>query len=248
MGDTTSAQITVYACPPEQVAAVLNVFNEYGFEPGGFAWSPHYDTKMLTLGERAGISEVSCGCSDEISSALMNSAPGVAFEVWEDPKYEWLGSLNVHIPGRGHFGAECDSNGIPQFTPDAIRAIIRKESLEEREKALGAGFESDDLVALLPPKGERDLLPLMDCPECGEWGEDKMCRTCIEVVQQRNSLHRQIVDVLPDSDLYKVVARPTLITFHCTKCNTEVSTNGFVPPCLTDASHESMEIKEASVV
>lgn len=125
MGDRTNMQITVYDCPPDQVDAVLDLIADYGLWEGDFGMGVPELTELV-LGVQYGGVEVYCGSSDEIALGLVEQAPGASWEVWEDPKYEWLGSLNRYTPALGLWGAECDAEGQPQFTPDVILAKIKE--------------------------------------------------------------------------------------------------------------------------
>jgi hypothetical protein len=113
MGDRTALQITIAECPESEVEDVLNILSEYGLG----------EDDPLTLGVEYLNDEISCGSSDELASALREQAPGTSFEVWEDPKYEWLGSLNVTAEGQ-HFGAECDANGQALWTSEQVIKVF----------------------------------------------------------------------------------------------------------------------------
>ena len=51
------------------------------------------------------------GSASDIAGELIAAAPGVSFVLWEDPAYQWLGTLEAHAPGLGDYSAECDSDG-----------------------------------------------------------------------------------------------------------------------------------------
>lgn len=147
MGDRTALQITIYDCPENEVNAVLDVLEEYGLAED---WDIRSASSLpeLQLGETYVVNEASCGSSDEIATHLENKAPGTSFEVWEDPKYEWLGSLNRYTPTLGAFGAECDADGQPQWTADVILKLIDDaEELDDIKKSLGVPW-SDALAQL----------------------------------------------------------------------------------------------------
>jgi len=68
-------------------------------------------------------SEISVGSSAEIAAALPSDA---AWKVWEDPKYEHLGEVHLNHPDLGVFVADCDAQGRPVFTSDAIDRLVER--------------------------------------------------------------------------------------------------------------------------
>jgi hypothetical protein len=219
MGDRTNCQINVYSCPPEQVAAVLEIIEEHlgDNDYGEHTKRPH----LLELGERFGAWEASCGSSDEIASAMEDRAPGAAFYVWEDPKYEWLGSANAYSPTLGSWGAECDADGQGVWTRGEILSLIDKHpSVEDLKRELGEPWLH--LSDLLPEEGKRLLpdLSQFECPQCGDsWGQELSCTYCMEILAEREAKGRVVVDHVPDSDLVYVIRRPSAITFGCKTCS-----------------------------
>lgn len=218
MGDRTNAQITVYACPPEQVQAVLGIIENYlGYNDWG-----DYDGRsgVLHLGGCFGAHEVSCGSSDEIAKQMIQDAPGAAFIVNEDPYADWLGSVNVYTPELGWYSAECDANGQPMFGVGEVRKISRL-SAKDREIALGTPWlEKDALDKLLPPADQRLVPVLPDCSRCGgEWGEDLTCQKCVDILALKDlPKDRKVIDPIQDTGLAYVVTRPTVLVFECPTC------------------------------
>jgi hypothetical protein len=47
-------------------------------------------------------------------------------EGWEDPKYEYLGEVHLNHPDLGVFVADCDAQGRPVFTSDAIDRLVER--------------------------------------------------------------------------------------------------------------------------
>jgi len=74
--------------------------------------------------------DISLGSADHYASWLVDAAPGCSFVIWEDPKYEYLGSLFAYTPELGMFSAECDADGTPVTDGSAILQWV-----EEAEKA-----------------------------------------------------------------------------------------------------------------
>lgn len=125
MGDTTNLQCRIYACPPEQVRAVLTALAEYHLNDDWMSFD-QMPMSALVLGRPNVSNEVSCGSADELAGTLMETAPGASFELWEDPKYEWLGSLWRYTPDLGAFSAECDADGNPQYDANWIMGRLEK--------------------------------------------------------------------------------------------------------------------------
>lgn len=147
MGDRTAMQIEIAECPEHEVEAVCDILEEYGL-----GWDDG-----VHLGEQAMIEETSCGSSDEITSALREQAPGTSFTVWEDPKYEWLGSLNVVAEGR-YFSAVCDSSGNAVWTSEQVLKMCADwDSMSAVREALG--FDIEERVAELAVANEGKVLP-----------------------------------------------------------------------------------------
>jgi len=144
MGDRTCHQVYVYDCPKDQVRAVQEVLEGYFWEQGPRGG-------RISACEPYLASEITCGTSDEIAAKLMKAAPGASFVLWEDPKYEWLGSVSAYTPELGVFSAECDANGQPVIHYQTAAQVITE--------AAGAG--ADVLAAFARAMGR----PWLD-----EWG------------------------------------------------------------------------------
>lgn len=121
MSDRTYFQLIVYACPPEQQEAVLDVIDEYGLTPES-AEAP--EPRALLLDERYVYDETALGTSSEVASNLMRRAPSTAFECWEDPKYEYGGQIHRYTPELGLFEGDCNSEGQSYLTEDRIAAFL----------------------------------------------------------------------------------------------------------------------------
>lgn len=116
MGDRTALQVIVHHAHPDEVSDIFNALAHYHLER---------DTRRgIELGDLMLAEEVSCGCSDELASLLESCAPQSSFTIWEDPKYEWLGSLNLLTPELGRFTAECDANGRAVFTETEVQNMV----------------------------------------------------------------------------------------------------------------------------
>jgi hypothetical protein len=124
MGDRTSMQVYVYDCPEDQRAGVLAILTE-DYQLDG-EWGAAGREVFLRLDIPYTADEISVGSADQIAAELIEAAPGCSFALWEDPKYQWLGSVNVYTPALGLFSAECDANGQPVYTAREITDMITK--------------------------------------------------------------------------------------------------------------------------
>jgi hypothetical protein len=78
--------------------------------------------------------DMSLGTAEDIAADLMALMDGDAdegrepqqfpFTVWQDPKYEYPGTLHRYAPGGALFTADCDADGNVTATADTIRAAV----------------------------------------------------------------------------------------------------------------------------
>lgn len=89
--------------------------------------------------------DVCLGAAADIAVDLVRLMDGDAerpplrfgFHVWQDPKYEYPGTLHRYVPGGSLFTADCDADGNVTVLADQVRV------------AVAATGERDDLVAAL---------------------------------------------------------------------------------------------------
>lgn len=125
MGDTTTFQAYVYHCPADQVDAALAELEAYDLQVN---WGSRKTPGRLELAEPYTSHDIGVGAASDIASALIEEAPGCCFVLWEDPKYEWLGSLYAYTPELGLFSAACDAGGQPVLTRSEIAQLIADAS------------------------------------------------------------------------------------------------------------------------
>lgn len=134
MGDRTTVQLFMYTCPAGQTWAIAEAIDRWGLtdEMGGsYKIDPTtgtvtdmgpgpFDLGYLEPGERYLGNDVSCGAADEIRAYLEQHAPDARWDVWEDPRYEWLGERVIHEPDLGTWSEECDANGQPCYPLESV--------------------------------------------------------------------------------------------------------------------------------
>lgn len=90
--------------------------------------------------------------------------------MWEDPKYEWLGSVFLFAPSLGEFSADCDAHGNPVFSAQALRQLIdRIRAGEDVCRRLGEPWEQ--LLEEMSREMPQDL-PLPVGPHPDDIAED----------------------------------------------------------------------------
>lgn len=143
MGDRTYHQAYIYDCPPEKVGVVLDVLENHGF---GLEYDNGVGEDQLCLVEKYHRPEAYLGTSLEFASELTEKAPEVTFNVWEDPKYEYLGQGLSYAPALGTFTYDCGSEGEPLFNVEEVRRIVDTTG-DARERLLGTPWDTA-MVAL----------------------------------------------------------------------------------------------------
>ena len=75
-------------------------------------------------GGRLTIEDIPVGYSEDLFNAVLaviaETGIDFRFRLWEDPKYEWLGTIHYHIPGMGDVSAECATDGDVQVSGSEI--------------------------------------------------------------------------------------------------------------------------------
>ncbi len=85
-----------------------------------------------------GIPDETDGIADELHEAFSDA---VEVRCWDDPKYEWLGTLTVYRRGEPEARtASCDANGTAVYTASEIVKVAEKTKAEH---------EPDPAIALM---------------------------------------------------------------------------------------------------
>jgi len=86
-------------------------------------------------------------CAGECNYPL--PVPDFAFEVYDEPKYEWLGTIRMHVPGLPDFSGECDADGVVRPNPTELMDLIdRTTDLDELRRDLAVLTGRDHKAAL----------------------------------------------------------------------------------------------------
>lgn len=134
MGDRTPIEAIVYSCPPERVNALLEVFEEFGLgHEFVLPWRPSAGARQRQPPAASAGSSYAAGTSTARSRPAparrspRHCPPTQHGRSGEDPKFEHLGEVHLnHHPDLGLFVADCDAQGRPVFTSDAIDRLVER--------------------------------------------------------------------------------------------------------------------------
>jgi hypothetical protein len=126
MGDYTSMSGLLYAVPKYKTRGVARLFNEYDIDEdyqnnGPIAWDGTKVRSIIVRGLRFTSYDFRCGHSEYLADELQ--ALGCTFELYEEPKYEWLGELHMFHPELGRLDTLCDADGEPLIPISMFREI-----------------------------------------------------------------------------------------------------------------------------
>lgn len=125
MGDYTFCQMEAKDLPLTVATLVASAFY----------YDDHYTgTQLVEFGQRLldggrlTINEIPVGYSEDLFEAIMavQKETGIdfRFRLWEDPKYEWLGTMHYHIPGLDDASAPCGTDGDIRVSGNDIAAQL----------------------------------------------------------------------------------------------------------------------------
>ena len=124
MGDRTCLNLVIHDnLPKAHLAAVRAVFEDYGTPEEPDPSSLELMAVEAPLGAYADLADelVELMAGDRESG---REPLAFSFDVWSDPKYEYLGGLVKHRPGHHRFSADCDANGQALLTDAEIDALL----------------------------------------------------------------------------------------------------------------------------
>lgn len=84
-------------------------------------------------GERFFWEEVSLGTIDDLveqlTKVLDEHDEDVAYDAWQDPKYEFMGRVVRHRPCQADFVGDCDANGTTRVPEHQLRGLMDHEDI-----------------------------------------------------------------------------------------------------------------------
>lgn len=147
MSDHTGFSGFIHSVPDENKADLALILTEWGF---GQDWSTRYRVWQVADVDRMLDNEVSftddqfrCGGTEELAEILKDL--GCVFDIHEDPKYEWLGTLCMYHPDLGMLTSQCDADGSPLVSVDQVLKLLKDgyspaERAEAIERMLGLDY------------------------------------------------------------------------------------------------------------
>ena len=147
MSDHTEFSGFIYSVPDENKADLALILTEWGF---GQDWSARYRDWQVADVDRLVDEKVNftcdqfrCGDTEELAGILKDLR--CVFEIHEDPKYEWLGTLCMYHPDLGMLASQCDADGSPLVSVNQVLKLIKDgyspaERAEAIERMLGLDY------------------------------------------------------------------------------------------------------------
>jgi hypothetical protein len=103
MGDYTYFTMTVHKMRPKKLLELENLI--------GFCPTYSSDPKHIEIGVTFNLDEVRCGSVFEWAPEIVKMSAPAVWEMHEDPKYEWLGTIAAYHPTVGLWVGDCDADG-----------------------------------------------------------------------------------------------------------------------------------------
>lgn len=140
MGDYSNCYLNASVTDPVVQAKVLELFEQYS---GG---RDHFEEEIGPDGVSIGANEIRVGTVDDLRRDLLAlikdgfdseddghvDVPDFAFSVNDEPAYEWLGTIVIHVPGiDSDFYGSCDSDGNTTLSGAEVLTLVNEaETLE----------------------------------------------------------------------------------------------------------------------
>jgi hypothetical protein len=175
---TTNMQITIYSCTSADVAAIVQVLDQYGAKLD-WGYSGDNAPDRITLGETY-CTNYADGCASEEIAADLFAVAGdtIVFDTHTDPADEWLGTGVMYAPGLGKYEYQSTADGEPQFNaaqireaaakgPEGIAALLGEpwaQAIHAASMELGAGTGTSTLQSIPCPTCKAETPCIVDCP------------------------------------------------------------------------------------
>lgn len=204
MGDYSPFQLQIHSVGNGREALEFaNFIANFGL---GQNWDSNHNgtapTELYLTGTTYGDSDASTGIYED-ATALAAKVPNSVYVAWTDPKYEWLGTIVIHVPGLGVFTADCNADGQPVMSNNALQELIDQQpddmTIAEFREVLGKAtgqpwFDAiedlpEDRPKLVPVPGEGDIVEGGDgYASHGDCDPDDATPTTVELAREDDSL------------------------------------------------------------
>jgi hypothetical protein len=169
MSDRTPVQLTIYACPPDNVAEVVSLLtdDEDNDTFDNIDYGGEIPTDRLITGRQYTADEMVVGHAGTLAADLIEL--GVTFQMVEEPKYEWDGEWYVNVPGIDSASLGCSGEGTPHVAVHEIDGAIAV--VEDEITGVRGALAYQRLVELLNQltgKKLRDAIAALRDQEPGE--------------------------------------------------------------------------------
>lgn len=131
MGDYSGGHLIIHSTTPEDVPALLTFIDNIGMSVESGEQAPE---DSVWIEELYSVFETSISLVHD--SHLAEDAPHTAFTLWSEPKHEYLGDVQMHVPGLGAFQGVCDSEGDVQVTGATVKEFL--DALPDMVDDIGA--------------------------------------------------------------------------------------------------------------
>jgi hypothetical protein len=82
------------------------------------------DVSLGTVGEIVDFLEVLIEKGVEDDDGEMQPVGDFSWWVNDEPAYEWMGTVAIHVPGVGDFGGSCDADGNPMVNSSDVADLV----------------------------------------------------------------------------------------------------------------------------
>lgn len=132
MGDYSNFSIYVRGVDNPLAIAAIKA------EMDGYTGDMYYEKEVTEQSLCLGANDVSLGTVEEVVGFLKclvekgvedddgEMQPVGDFSWWvnDEPAYEWLGTVDIHVAGVGDFGGSCDADGTPVVNSSDVADLV----------------------------------------------------------------------------------------------------------------------------
>ena len=126
MGDQTNLTMRIASTDAAVRAAAREAFENYS--GGMLHWDEQEDDNSLFIGANECAVGSASDLAGDLDQVIAEGETDFAYYVHEDPAYEWLGSVVIHVPGlTPDYTGECDADGVPALLTAHLDQLLAIE-------------------------------------------------------------------------------------------------------------------------